>query len=349
MYKQLLRPVFFRFDPEKVHHWSFTAIRVVHRLGFGPLVRRLFTVRDPRLEREVFGLKFPNPVGLGAGFDKDARLFRELSDFGFGFIEIGTLTPKPQPGNPKKRLFRLKADQAIINRMGFNNGGVRAAAERLKIPHRVLIGGNIGKNKVTPNEEAEADYLFCLRELYPFVDYFVVNVSSPNTPGLRELQEKEPLTRLLQTLKDEGRQLAVASGRREKPLLLKIAPDLNEAQLRDIIEIMAETRIDGVIATNTTVDRTGLKSDPGLVNQAGGLSGKPLRERSTEVIRFLVEESGAAFPVIGVGGIHSPEDALEKLEAGASLVQLWTGFIYEGPGLVRKINEALLGRDSGAQ
>ncbi len=342
MYKQLIRPLFFRFDPEKVHHWSFSAIRLLHRLGFGPLVRRMFTVEDPRLEREVFGLKFPNPVGLGAGFDKDARLFRELSGYGFGFIEIGTLTPQPQPGNPKKRLFRLKKDEAIINRMGFNNGGVKAAVERLKVPHKVLIGGNIGKNKVTPNEQAEADYLFCLRELYPYVDYFVVNVSSPNTPGLRELQEKQPLTRLLHSLKAEGEKLAAAPGRGEKPLLLKIAPDLNEAQLRDIIDIVKETGIAGVIATNTTVDRTGLKSDPALVNQAGGLSGKPLRERSTEVIRFLVEESGGAFPVIGVGGIHSPEDALEKLGAGASLVQLWTGFIYEGPGLVKKINEALL-------
>lgn len=345
MYKQLIRPLFFRFDPEKVHHWSFSAIRLIHRLGFGPLVRRLFTVEDPRLEREVFGLKFPNPVGLGAGFDKDARLFRELSGYGFGFIEIGTLTPKPQPGNPKKRLFRLKKDEAIINRMGFNNGGVKAAVERLKVSHKVLIGGNIGKNKVTPNDRAEADYLFCLRELYPYVDYFVVNVSSPNTPGLRELQEKQPLTRLLKSLKVEGEKLAKASGKREKPLLLKIAPDLNEAQLRDIIDIVRETGIDGVIATNTTVDRTGLKSDPDLVNQAGGLSGKPLRERSTEVIRFLVEESGGAFPVIGVGGIHSPEDALEKLGAGASLVQLWTGFIYEGPGLVKKINMELLKHD----
>ena len=342
MYKQIIRPLLFRFDPEKVHHWSFSAIRILFSLGLGFLVRKIYTIKDPRLEREVFGLKFPNPVGLAAGFDKDARLFRELAGFGFGFIEIGTLTPKPQPGNPKKRLFRLKADQAIINRMGFNNGGVKQAAERLKVPHKVLIGGNIGKNKVTPNDEAEADYLYCLRELYPYVDYFVVNVSSPNTPGLRELQEKAPLTHLLRVLKDSGARLAKDAGRVEIPLLLKIAPDLTDPQLLDIVEIVRETGIDGVIATNTTIEREGLRADKELTKEAGGLSGKPLRERSTEVIRFLVKHSGGAFPVIGVGGIHSPEDALEKLEAGASLVQLWTGFIYEGPGLVRRINKALM-------
>jgi dihydroorotate dehydrogenase len=343
MYKLIIRPLLFRFDPEKVHHWSFSAIRLLYALGLGFLIRKICTIRDPRLEREVFGLKFPNPVGLAAGFDKDARLFRELAGFGFGFIEIGTLTPKPQPGNPKKRLFRLKADQAIINRMGFNNGGVAQAVERLKVPHNVLIGGNIGKNKVTPNDEAEADYLYCLRELYPFVDYFVVNVSSPNTPGLRELQEKAPLSHLLKVLKDAGAQMAKAAGKREIPLLLKIAPDLTEAQLQDIVDIVRETGIDGVIATNTTIDREGLRSGKELAGQAGGLSGKPLRERSTEVIRFLVKQSGGAFPVIGVGGIHNPEDALEKIEAGASLVQLWTGFVYEGPGLVKRINRAILG------
>ena len=342
MYKQIIRPLLFRFDPEKVHHWSFSGIRILFSLGLGPIIRKMYTIRDPRLEREVFGLKFPNPVGLAAGFDKDARLFRELAGFGFGFIEIGTLTPKPQPGNPKKRLFRLKADQAIINRMGFNNGGVKQAVERLKVPHKVLIGGNIGKNKITPNDEAQSDYLFCLRELYPYVDYFVVNVSSPNTPGLRELQEKEPLTHLLKVLKDSGGQLAKEAGEREKPLLLKIAPDLNESQLTDIVEIIRETGIDGVIATNTTIEREGLRTDKELREQAGGLSGKPLRDRSTEVIRFLAKQSGGAFPIIGVGGIHSPEDALEKIEAGASLVQLWTGFIYEGPGLVRRINQAVL-------
>lgn len=347
MYKQLIRPLLFQFDPEKVHHWSFKAIGALYRMGFGPLVQARFLRRDKRLEREVFGLTFPNPVGLGAGFDKDARLFRELAGFGFGFIEIGTLTPRPQDGNPKKRLFRLKDDQAIINRMGFNNQGVDAAAARLKEPHRVLVGGNIGKNKNTPNEKAVADYLYCLEVLYPCVDYFVVNVSSPNTPGLRELQDKAPLTALLNTLKNAGKRHATTHNTAEKPILLKIAPDLNEAQLLDIIEIIRATGTDGVIATNTTISRDGLQSDTGLTSETGGLSGRPLRKRSTEVIRFLSEKSGKAFPIIGVGGIHSPEDALEKLDAGASLVQLWTGFIYEGPALVKRINNALLEREGG--
>jgi len=342
MYKRLIRPILFQFDPEKVHHWSFAAIKALFSMGFGPVIRKMYTVRDPRLEREVFGLKFPNPVGLAAGFDKDARLFRELSGFGFGFIEIGTLTPKPQGGNPKKRLFRLKADQAIINRMGFNNEGVEAAAKRLNTDHHVLVGGNIGKNKLTPNEDAEQDYLLCLGKLYPYVDYFVVNVSSPNTPGLRELQDKVPLTRLLKILKSESSRISKTGDAREKPLLLKIAPDLSDSQLLDIIEIVKESGIDGVIATNTTIEREGLSAPAPLANEAGGLSGKPLSDRSTEVIRFLVEKSGNGFPVIGVGGIHSPEDALQKLEAGASLVQLWTGFVYEGPGLIRRINKALL-------
>ncbi len=344
MYKQVIRPLLFRFDPEQVHHWSFKAIGLVYRLGLGPLVTKRFRKQDKRLEREVFGLTFPNPVGLAAGFDKDARLFRELSGLGFGFIEIGTLTPKPQEGNPKKRLFRLKADQAIINRMGFNNQGVDLAAERLKVPHGVLVGGNIGKNKITPNERAVSDYLYCLKILYPLVDYFVVNVSSPNTPGLRELQDKAPLTELLNTLKTAGKAHAKAHSTKEKPILLKIAPDLSDAQLQDIIEIISSTGTDGVIATNTTLSREGLVSEPELCGETGGLSGRPLERRSTEVIRFLYENSKGAFPIIGVGGIHSPEDALEKLDAGASLVQLWTGFVYEGPSLVRRINEALLKR-----
>ncbi|WP_445384484.1 quinone-dependent dihydroorotate dehydrogenase [Robiginitalea sp. IMCC44478] len=342
MYRIFIRPLLFLFDPEAVHHFSFWVISWIRKLGLSPLIRKMYRLQDPRLERQVFGLKFPNPVGLAAGFDKDARLFRELSDFGFGFIEIGTLTPKPQPGNPRKRLFRLKADQAIINRMGFNNKGVLEAVENLKTEHKVLVGGNIGKNKTTPNKEAAKDYLICFEVLFEYVDYFVVNVSSPNTPGLRELQEKEPLTQLLQMLKKDNKRLAEQQGVAEKPILLKIAPDLTDTQLLDIIEIVSETRLDGVIATNTTIARDNLKSDYLLVEQTGGLSGKPLRERSTEVIRFLVEKSNNAFPVIGVGGIHSPEDALEKLQAGASLVQLWTGFVYEGPGLVKRINRRLL-------
>ncbi|MEM0578258.1 quinone-dependent dihydroorotate dehydrogenase [Flavobacterium polysaccharolyticum] len=336
MYKLLIRPILFCFDPEKVHYFTFSLIRIVSKIpGFTAIFRSLYLVNDKRLETEVFGLKFKNPVGLAAGFDKDATLYKELSNFGFGFIEIGTLTPKGQEGNPKKRLFRLKADQAIINRMGFNNGGVLEAVERLKSNTNVLIGGNIGKNKLTPNEEATSDYEICFDALYDYVDYFVVNVSSPNTPNLRALQDKEPLTQLLQTLQNKN--IAKVS---PKPILLKIAPDLTDEQLLDIIDIMAETKIAGLIATNTTLSREGLLSE--AKGETGGLSGKPLKNRSTEVIRFLTEKSNRAFPIIGVGGIHSAEDAMEKLEAGASLIQLYTGFIYEGPALVKAINKAIL-------
>ena len=303
--------------------------------GIFSLFKFLFVVNDKRLEREVFGLKFKNPVGLAAGFDKDATLYKELSNFGFGFIEIGTLTPKGQEGNPKKRIFRLKEDNALINRMGFNNGGVQEAVERLKKNKGVLIGGNIGKNKLTPNEEATSDYLICFEALFSFVDYFVVNVSSPNTPNLRELQEKEPLKQLLQTLQNQN-----MTKPKQKPILLKIAPDLTDSQLLDIIDIVKETKIAGVIATNTTLSREGLQSENKA--ETGGMSGKPLRNRSTEVIRFLSEKSNKSFPIIGVGGIHSPEDAIEKLEAGASLIQLYTGFIYEGPALVKAINKKIL-------
>ena len=295
----------------------------------------MYLIKDKRLERELFGLKFKNPVGLAAGFDKDAKLYNELSNFGFGFIEIGTITPKPQEGNPKKRLFRLKEDSAIINRMGFNNGGIEEAVERLKKNSGVLIGGNIGKNKVTPNENAVADYEICFNALFDYVDYFVVNVSSPNTPNLRALQDKEPLTQLLKAL-----QVLNFKKDQSKPILLKIAPDLSDDQLLDIIDIVNITKIDGVIATNTTISREGLISDN--KTEVGGLSGKPLTKHSTEVIRFLAEKSNKAFPIIGVGGIHSAEDALEKLEAGADLVQLYTGFIYEGPRLIKSINKTLL-------
>ena len=335
MYKLLIRPLLFLFDPEKVHYFTFSLIRFFNKIGFGSLFKSIYEVKDARLEREVFGIKFKNPVGLAAGFDKDAKLYQELSNFGFGFIEIGTLTPVGQEGNPKKRLFRLKEDNAIINRMGFNNGGVLEAVERLKKNNGVLIGGNIGKNKVTPNEDAVNDYEICFEALFPYVDYFVVNVSSPNTPNLRALQEKEPLKKLLQTLENNKLQTI-----NHKPILLKIAPDLTDEQLLDIIEIVNETKIAGVIATNTTLSREGLQSE----NKAemGGLSGKPLTKRSTEVIRFLSEKSNKSFPIIGVGGIHSAADAIEKLEAGASLVQLYTGFIYEGPALIKKINKAIL-------
>lgn len=337
MYKSIIRPLLFQFDPEKVHYFTFSALRIINKI---PIVSSIFNscyqYEDKRLEREVFGLKFKNPVGLAAGFDKDAKLYKELSNLGFGFIEIGTLTPKGQEGNPKKRLFRLQEDSGIVNRMGFNNGGVLEAVERLKKNNgQVLIGGNIGKNKVTPNENATDDYVICFNELYNYVDYFVVNVSSPNTPGLRELQDREPLMQLLQTLQNLNE-----TKPKTKPILLKIAPDLTNEQLLDIIDIIKETRIAGVIATNTTLSREGLQSVNKI--EAGGLSGKPLTKRSTEVIRFLAEKSNHTFPIIGVGGIHSAEDAIEKLNAGASLVQLYTGFIYEGPSLIKEINKRLL-------
>lgn len=342
MYKLILRPILFWFDPEKVHYFTFSLIRILSKIpGFTSFFKSLYEVDDKRLETEVFGLKFKNPVGLAAGFDKDAKLYKELSNFGFGFIEIGTLTPKAQEGNPKKRLFRLKEDSAIVNRMGFNNGGVLEAVERLKQNNGVLIGGNIGKNKLTSNEDAVKDYEMCFDALYDHVDYFVVNVSSPNTPNLRALQDREPLTQLLQTLQDKN-----LSRPKQKPILLKIAPDLTNEQLLDIIEIVNETKIAGVIATNTTISREGLKSINKI--EMGGLSGRPLTKRSTEVIRFLSEKSNKSFPIIGVGGIHTADDAIEKLEAGASLVQLYTGFIYEGPALVKAINEKIL-KQKGTQ
>lgn len=336
MYKLIIRPILFLSDPEKVHHFTFSMIRFLCKVPLmSSIFRGIYQVNDKRLERELFGLKFKNPVGLAAGFDKDAKLYNELSNFGFGFVEIGTITPKPQAGNPKKRLFRLREDSAIINRMGFNNGGVKEAVERLKKNRGVLIGGNIGKNKVTPNENAVDDYVICFNALFDYVDYFVVNVSSPNTPNLRALQDKEPLTKLLDTLQKLNKEKS-----NPKPILLKIAPDLTDEQLLDIIDIVSDTKIDGVIATNTTISREGLQSTN--KKEVGGLSGKPLTNRSTEVIRFLSEKSNKSFPIIGVGGIHSAKDALEKIEAGADLVQLYTGFIYEGPKLIKDINKAIL-------
>ena len=336
MYRFIIRPLLFLFDPEQVHHFTFKMIRYIHYIpGVGALIRSFFYHNNPKLARNLFGLTFPNPVGLAAGFDKDAKLFGPLANFGFGFIEIGTLTPKGQPGNPKKRLFRLPADQALINRMGFNNEGVDAAVKRLKKNKNVLIGGNIGKNKSTSNEDAIQDYQYCFRALYDYVDYFVVNVSSPNTPNLRALQDKAPLTHLLNTLQEDNRKTS-----KPKPILLKIAPDLTDEQLMDIIDIVAQTKIAGVIATNTTIVRKNLQGEK--QKELGGLSGKPLKNRSTEVIRFLAEKSNKAFPIIGVGGIHSVDDALEKLNAGADLIQLYTGFIYEGPQLIKDINKALI-------
>jgi len=336
MYKLFIRPFLFSLDPEKAHHFTFKYLKFIHKIPLVPLlIRKIYNVEHPSLHREVFGLHFKNPIGLAAGLDKDAKLYKELANLGFGFIEIGTITPKPQLGNPKKRLFRLIEDQGIINRMGFNNEGVEAAVKRLKKNTNVLIGGNIGKNKTTPNEEAVNDYLICFEQLFNYVDYFVVNVSSPNTPNLRILQEKEPLKQLLSTLQNTN-----LTHKNPKPILLKIAPDLTDEQLLDIIEIVQETHIAGVIATNTTIGREGLVSDN--QKETGGLSGKPLKNRSTEVIRFLSEKSNHAFPIIGVGGIFSETDALEKLGAGASLIQLYTGFIYEGAGLIKRINKQLI-------
>lgn len=332
MYKSILRPFLFRIDPEKAHHLTFSLLQNFG--GFGKLFLPK-PIEDSHLEREVFGIKFKNPVGLAAGLDKNAVAFEEFADLGFGFVEIGTLTPKAQPGNDKKRLFRLIEDSGIINRMGFNNDGVDAAVEKLKKNKNVIIGGNIGKNKTTPNENAVDDYKICFEKLFDYVNYFVVNVSSPNTPNLRELQDKEPLTKLLGELQELN-----SKKQNPKPILLKIAPDLSDDQLLDIIDIVKETKIAGVIATNTTLSRDNLKS--ANKKETGGLSGKPLKKRSTEVIRFLSEKSGKAFPIIGVGGIHTAEDAIEKLEAGASLIQLYTGFIYEGPELIRKINQKIL-------
>lgn len=334
----LFKPILFKFDPEKIHHAVTSGLRLVNKVwGVPGLLKREFTVNDPRLEREVFGLRFKNPVGLAAGFDKNAELVDELGTLGFGFIEVGTVTPLPQPGNEKPRMFRLPEDSALINRMGFNNVGVDVVAARLKYVKRegLIIGGNIGKNKITPNEDAVSDYIKCFDKLFDVVDYFVVNVSSPNTPGLRELQEKEPLKKILSTLQTRNQKNGIS-----RPILLKIAPDLSDSQLDDIIEIVNESGIAGVIATNTTIAREGLKNE--MKSESGGLSGKPLTKRSTEVIRYLSEKSNKAFPIIGVGGIHSPEDAIEKMQAGASLVQIYTGFIYEGPGLIKKINKGLL-------
>lgn len=337
MYKQIVKPILFFLDPEKAHYLSFSIIKKISKLPFlSSLIKNKYSLEDKRLERKVGGIIFKNPVGLAAGFDKDALLFKELSNFGFGFIEIGTLTPKPQEGNPKKRLFRLIEDEAIINRMGFNNKGVLVAVEKLKKNNsNIIIGGNIGKNKVTPNEDAIADYIYCFKALYNYVDYFVVNVSSPNTPNLRALQEKEPLQKLLTQLQDLNK-----TYEKIKPIFLKIAPDLSNEQLLDIIEIVENTKIEGVIATNTTLSRENLKSIHKI--EIGGLSGKPLKNRATEVISFLNKNKNINFTIIGVGGIHSAKDAIEKLEAGASLIQLYTGFIYEGPSLVKEINKEIL-------
>ncbi|WP_017259130.1 quinone-dependent dihydroorotate dehydrogenase [Pedobacter arcticus] len=339
MYK-LVKPLFFQFDPEQIHYTVTDSLKIAQKVwGLPRLLKSLFVFEDKKLERNVFGLNFKNPVGLAAGFDKNGEFIEELANFGFGFIEVGTVTPLPQPGNDKPRMFRLPADEALINRMGFNNKGVEVLARKLQSVKRdgLIIGGNIGKNKNTPNEDAVSDYIKCFDALFDVVDYFVVNVSSPNTPGLRALQEKEPLKHILNTLQQRNKKNDIS-----RPILLKIAPDLTDDQLDDIVEIVQETKIAGVIASNTTISRDNLQSSEKLKGEAGGLSGKPLTKRSTEVIRYLSEKSNKSFPIIGVGGIHSGKDAKEKLEAGASLVQIYTGFIYEGPGLVKQILKELV-------
>jgi len=334
MYK-LVKPILFSLDPEEAHHLVSGGLHSFCKLWGGKrLLKSIYAYEHPKLERNVFGLTFKNPIGLAAGFDKNAAFVEEMDALGFGFIEIGTVTPKPQPGNDRPRLFRLVDDKALINRMGFNNQGVDVAANRLrhlKKHHPVTVGGNIGKNKMTANEDAVKDYIVCFDALFDVVDYFVVNVSSPNTPGLRALQDKEPLMHILNALQQRNHKEGIS-----RPILLKIAPDLTDGQLDDIIEIVRETGIAGIVATNTTISRDGLNSAQ-LASETGGLSGVPLTRRATEVIRYLSTHSHQPLPIIGVGGIHTPEDALEKLEAGAALIQLYTGFIYEGPSLIKHI------------
>ena len=336
MYKKIIRPILFLFDTEKVHNFTFLFFKIILNLPFiGYIVRKIYSVENKKLHKKIFGLEFKNPVGLAAGFDKNAKLFNELTCFGFGFIEVGTVTPKAQNGNPKKRLFRLVDDEGVINRMGFNNDGMSKITARLKKNKNVLIGGNIGKNKSTPNNQAVNDYLLCFNYLHDFVDYFVVNVSSPNTPNLRELQNKEPLIEILKSIKAEN-----LTKSKPKPILLKISPDLSKSNISDIVEIVLSLKIDGIIATNTTIQRNNLKSKN--MNESGGLSGKPILERSNEIIRYISEKSKGSIPIIGVGGIHSAQDAIDKINAGADLIQIYTGFIYEGPSLIRSINKALV-------
>jgi dihydroorotate dehydrogenase len=353
MYK-ILRSILFLFPPEWTHYFSMNCLKVVCFLApIKKIISLFFRTPDSRLTTHVLNLEFKNPVGLGAGFDKNAKYLRELETLGFGFVEIGTVTPLPQQGNPPPRLFRLPKDKALINRMGFNNDGVKVVAERLRkwkesqefsagsrsdAEHRtknsrLIVGGNIGKNKATPNEDAWKDYAICFNELHPYVDYFVVNVSSPNTPGLRELQEKESLKRILLHL------LMINNGKaNSKPVLLKISPDLTDEQMDDVIDLALDIKLDGIVATNTTISRHGLFQHVGIGNQeAGGLSGAPLRQRSTEIIKYIHQRANGQMPIIASGGIFSSADAKEKINVGASLVQVWTGFIYEGPAIVKKI------------
>jgi len=345
MYKILIRPILFLFSPETIHHWVVNGLKFIFKIpGKAWAIRKFTTVNDHKLEREVFGLKFQNPVGIAAGLDKQAEMYNELTNLGFGFVEVGTITPKSQPGNPQPRLFRLPKDKALINRMGFNNSGVDEAIKNLrKRKTNIIIGGNIGKNTTTPNDKAIEDYVYLFEKLFDHVDYFVVNVSCPNITDLHELQDQESLTAILNEIQKINHQKP-----KPKPVLLKVSPDLNEKQLDEVIEIVAATKIDGVVATNTTITRNGLTTDKQKVDEIanGGLSGRPIEARSTEVIRYLTKKSGKAFPIIGVGGIFTAEDAIEKLEAGADLVQVYTGFIYEGPLIAKQINKAILSQSN---
>lgn len=342
---QFLRKILFTLDAERAHYLAMNIFQTVCRL---PVVRSIIAgaLRPVQSPKSLFGVSFKNPVGLGAGFDKNAKYLAALEAIGFGFVEIGTVTPRPQAGNEKPRLFRLPEDGALINRMGFNNEGVDVVAKRLKAwqhkkrneTHKMLIGGNIGKNKTTPNEDAWQDYEICFRALYPYVDFFVVNVSSPNTPGLRELQEKDALKKILTQL-----QLLNKNFEQQKPILLKIAPDLTNEQLDDVVQLAQEIKLDGLVATNTTIERKNLATNKQSVTSigAGGLSGKPVQERATEVIRYIQQQTKGNMPIIGSGGIFTAADAKNKLSAGASLVEVWTGFIYEGPSIVKRICNAL--------
>ena len=341
MYKSIVRPIFFLFDPEKIHYFTFSLVKTLCKIPFvASIFRSLYLVEDKRLERTLFGITFKNPVGLAAGFDKNAVLYNELANFGFGFIEIGTVTPKGQAGNPKKRLFRLKDDKGIINRMGFNNEGLEAAIENLKKNKgKVIIGGNLGKNTTTLPENYTEDYCEVCKALHPFVDYFVLNVSCPNVGSHAKLNDKDYLVELISACQELN-----SKEEKQKPILLKIAPDLNDIQLDEIIELVHETKIDGVIASNTSTNRDNLKASKERLAAIGngGVSGQPVKNQSTKVIKYLAEKSNKSFPIIGVGGIHSEQDALEKMNAGADLVQVYTGFIYEGPKLVKRINKAIL-------
>ena len=340
MYKHIIRPILFKFNPETIHGFTFGCLKFFQKIRiFNPLIRALYQKKDKKFEREVFGIKFPNPIGLAAGLDKDAEAIDILGFMGFGFIEVGTVTPVAQPGNPKPRLFRLIRNQGLINRMGFNNNGVEEMVKKIKQKYsKVIIGGNIGKNKVTPNELAVNDYLKDFNALHDYVDYIAINISSPNTPNLRELQNKEPLTQLLTALTNENKKYDV-----QKPILLKIAPDLTDGQLDDIVDIVRATGISGIIATNTTIERGGIDYSEEEIKAFGngGMSGKPVKKRSTEVIRYLSKKTNGEIPIIGVGGIFDADDVREKLEAGASLVEIFTSFIYNGPACVKNILKKL--------